>query len=192
MAGGDIRYAVTADGVNIAYETRGTGPDDLVFIPGFAACFDIELEEPHFARLIEAMAARWRVVLFDKRGTGLSDRKQTPDLEMRADDLRAVLDAVGSESAVLVGSSEGAALAAFFAASNPDRVSALVTINGWARIAWAPDYPHGLTREAFEVDTAAIAAGWGTVAYARTWAGLEMPSLVDDEEYLRWFAREMR
>src|SRR3954454_918442 len=128
MAGGDIRYAVTADGVNIAYETRGTGPDDLVFIPGFAACFDIELEEPHFARLIEAMAARWRVILFDKRGSGLSDRTNTPDLEMRTDDLRAVLDAVGSESAVVVGMGEGGALGAFFAASHRNRVRPLVPV----------------------------------------------------------------
>src|SRR4051794_31129786 len=107
MACGDIRYAVTADGVSIAYATRGAGPDDLVFIPGFAACFDIELEEPHFARLIEAMAARWRVVLFYKGGSGLSDRQNTPDLEMRADQLPAALHAVGSEAAILVGAGEG-------------------------------------------------------------------------------------
>jgi len=113
----ETRYAVTADGVYIAYQTRGNGADDLVFIPGFAWNYEVALEEPHFLRMVEAMAARWRVILFDKRGTGLSDRQNTPDLEMRADDLRAVLDATDSRSAVLVGQAEGAALAAFFAAS---------------------------------------------------------------------------
>jgi class 3 adenylate cyclase/pimeloyl-ACP methyl ester carboxylesterase len=186
------RYAVTADGVHIAYQVRGMGSVDLVWIWGFASCFEVELEHHGWARLIDDLAARWRVILFDKRGTGLSDRKQTPDLEMRADDLRAVLDAVGSKSAVLVGNSEGAALAAFFAASHPDRVLALVTVNGWARIAWAPDYPDGLTRERFETDTSEIAERWGTVEYARAWAEDEMPSLARDDEYLRWFAREMR
>ena len=192
MEDAGTRYAVTADGIHIAYQVRGVGSVDLVWIWGFTSCFEVKLEHRGWARLIGDLAARWRVVLFDKRGTGLSDRKQTPDLEMRADDLRAVLDAVGSESAVLVGFAEGAALAAFFAASHPDRVLALVTVSGWARIAWAPDYPEGLTREVFEADTSAIADGWGTVDYARAWAEVEMPSLAGDDEYLRWFAREMR
>jgi pimeloyl-ACP methyl ester carboxylesterase/class 3 adenylate cyclase len=192
MACGDIRYAVTADGVSIAYATRGAGPEDLVFIPGFAACFDIELEEPHFARLIEGMAARWRVVLFDKRGSGLSDRQNTPDLEMRADDLRAVLDAVGSEAAILVGAGEGGALAAFFAATHPERVTALVPVDAWARIAWATDYPMGMPQEAYVADTEDLAKGWGTVEYAREWAQAEMPSWGGDEGFVRWMARAMR
>lgn len=104
----ETRYAVTTDGVYIAYQVRGSGPDEMVVIPGFAACFETELEEPRFARMVELMAERWRVILFDKRGAGLSDRTNTPDMEMRADDLRAVLDAVGSSSAILLGQGRAA------------------------------------------------------------------------------------
>ena len=188
----ETRYAVTVDGVHIAYQVRGSGPVDLVWIPGFATNFEVELEQPRRARWADALSARWRLIMFDKRGAGLSDRRQTPDLEMRADDLRAVLDAVGSESAVLVGESEGGALSTFFAATHPQRVFALVLINAWARIAWAPDYPMGVTREDFDADSRRLHEGWGTVAYAREWVRMEMPSLVDDEKFLRWFAKSMR
>ena len=147
MTNAETRYAVTVDGVNIAYRAFGAGTDDLVFIAPFPSNFEVELEESHFARTMEALASRWRLILFDKRGSGLSDRQNTPDLEMRADDLRAVLDAVGSESAILLGTGDGGALAAFFAATYPQRVAALVPCFSWARIAWAPDYPFGQTRE---------------------------------------------
>ena len=95
------------------------------------------------------LASFTRLILFDKRGTGLSDRQQTPDLDMRADDLRAVLDAIGSTQAVLLGHSEGGALGAFFAATHPDRVSALILYGSAARYAWAPDYPLGMPREEY-------------------------------------------
>ena len=80
MTGPETRYAVTVDGVNIAYEARGSGPDDLVFITGFAACFEVEMENVRVRRMIEALAERWRVIQFDKRGSGLSDRQNTPRL----------------------------------------------------------------------------------------------------------------
>jgi pimeloyl-ACP methyl ester carboxylesterase/class 3 adenylate cyclase len=188
----DTRYAVTADGVHIAYQVHGEGPGDIVWIPGFASCFEVELENPQLARMIEVMSERWRVILFDKRGSGLSDRTYTPDLEMRADDLRAVLDAVGSSSAILVGQGEGGALAAFFAASHPDRVAALVPMYSWARIAFAADYPIGMPRDAMDADLRAIAASWGTVEYARTWAQAEIPSRAGDEAFLRWMAKALR
>jgi pimeloyl-ACP methyl ester carboxylesterase/class 3 adenylate cyclase len=192
MSGAETRYAVTVDGVHIAYEARGSGPDDLVFITGFAACFEVEMENARVRRFIEALAEHWRVILFDKRGSGLSDRKNTPDLEMRADDLRAVLDAVGSKSAILLGVSEGGALAAFFAASHPERVTALVPLDAWARVAWAPDYPFGMTTEQFEEDCRQVASGWGTGEYARAWAEAEMPTLASDEAFVEWLARSMR
>jgi class 3 adenylate cyclase/pimeloyl-ACP methyl ester carboxylesterase len=132
------------------------------------------------------------VILFDKRGSGLSDRTNTPDLEMRADDLRAVLDTVGSKSAVVVGMGEGGALGAFFAASHPDRVRALVPVFSWARVAWAPDYQFGMTQEAYLADLHNVATRWGTREYAREWAHTEIPSRADDESFIAWFAKAMR
>ena len=111
---------------------------------------------------------------------------------MRADDLRAVLDAVGSERAVLYGESEGGTLAAFFAATHPDRVTALVLHGSQARYAWAPDYPMGMTQEEFLADQRSIARDWGTTAAARAWAESESPSLAHDEAYLRWSAKCLR
>ena len=135
-----MRYARTVDGVNIAYQVRGDGPVDLVYTLGMAGNFEIEFEAPWGTRFLERLATFSRVILFDKRGTGLSDRVLgAPDFDMRADDLRAVLDAAGSERAVLVGNRGGGSLAAFFAAMHPDRVFALVLYNSWARTAWAPD-----------------------------------------------------
>jgi pimeloyl-ACP methyl ester carboxylesterase len=188
----ETRYAKTVDGVHIAYQVRGDGPIDLVFIPGFAACFEIEFEEPRAAAFAARLSSFTRLILFDKRGTGLSDRRQAPDLGMRADDLRAVLDAVGSEQAVLFGHSEGGALAAFFASSHPERVSALILYGSAARNAWAPDYPIGITEEDYLRDHEAIARGWGTIEYARTWIADEAPSLAGDEEVIRMWARSMR
>ena len=109
------------------------------------------------------------MILFDKRGTGLSDRNQTPDLDMRADDLQAVLDAVGSERAVLFGDSEGAMLGAFFAATHPDRVLALVLYNSQARRAWAPDYPIGFPKDQVEEQRAQIEELWGSEELGRSW-----------------------
>ena len=192
MAEAETRYAVTVDGVHIAYQVRGAGPYDLVFLHSFAANFEVEMEQPRFVRLIEALAAHWRIILFDKRGSGLSDRQNTPDMEMRADDLRAVLDAVGSTAAILVGVAEGGALAMFFAATHPGRVAALVTVDGWARVAWAPDYPHGMTQEAYQADTEDMAKRWGTLELAKDWVEAELPSLPDDEEFVRWLAKAMR
>jgi pimeloyl-ACP methyl ester carboxylesterase len=104
----EVRYARTVDGVNIAYRVRGDGPIDLVYTLGMAGNFEIEFEAPWGIRFLERLAAFSRVILFDKRGTGLSDRVLgAPDFEMRADDLRAVLDAAGSERAVLVGNRGG-------------------------------------------------------------------------------------
>ena len=115
------RYAKTIDGVNIAYQVRGDGPIDLIYAR------DRRTSRSSWRSLgarayFGGLASFSRLILFDKRGTGLSDRTQTPDLEMRADDLRAVLDAVGSDRAVVMGGADGGALAAFFAATHPERV----------------------------------------------------------------------
>ena len=188
----ETKYAKTVDGVHIAFQVRGEGPSDLVFITGFAANFEVELEDPGMAHFVERLTSMSRVILFDKRGAGLSDRVVMPDLDMRADDLRAVLDAVGSKRAVLFGGAEGGALATFFAATHPDRVVALILWGTAARIAWAPDYPTGMTLEDFRIDREKIAAGWGSIALAEEWIADEAPSRVGDNGYARWFAKTMR
>ena len=188
----ETRYAKTADGVHIAYQVRGNGPVDLVYVAGFASNFEVDLEDRRIRAFFEHLATFSRVILFDKRGTGLSDRRHTPDLDMRADDLRAVLDAARSDRAVLFGESEGGALSAFFAATHPDRVLALVLYGSGARYAWAPDYPTGLTPEAHASWRDDIARGWGTIDFARRWVEDEGPSLANDEDYVRWFAKNLR
>ena len=143
----ETRYAKTADGVHIAYQARGEGSVDMVYVMQYANNIEVVVEDPRMRRYLERLASFSRLIIFDKRGTGLSDRQQTPDLDMRVDDLRAVLDAVGSDRAVLFGESEGGALVAFFAASHPERVLALILYGTLARYAWAPDYPWGMRRE---------------------------------------------
>jgi class 3 adenylate cyclase len=188
----ETKYAKTVDGVHIAYQVRGEGPVDLVYIMGFASIFELELQWSPEARFFDRLASFSRLILFDKRGTGLSDRRQTPDLEKRADDLRAVLDAVGSERSVLFGESEGGALAAFFAATHPDRVSALIVYGTRARYAWAPDYPEGMTEEQFRLEREEMERSWGTADHARAWMREEAPTFVDDEATVRLWAQAER
>ncbi len=127
----ETRYAKSGD-VNIAYQVVGEGPIDLVWVPGFVSHLEVGWEEPSYRRFFERLASFSRVIIFDKRGTGLSDRvsvREIPTLEERMDDIRAVVDRVGSKRAALFGISEGASLAALFAASYPERTTALI-ING--------------------------------------------------------------
>ena len=164
----DIRYVRTVDGVSIAYQVRGEGPVDLVYIIGLAGNFEIEFEPPWGVRFLERLSSFSRVILFDKRGAGMSDRVgRAPDLDMRADDLRAVLDGAGSDRAVLFGDGDGGNLAAVFAAMHPDRVLALVPYNAYARGRWAPDYPLGRSKEEAEEWRKEISEGWGTEEFAR-------------------------
>lgn len=120
------RYAKSAD-IHIAYQVFGEGPLDLVFVPPFVSNIENYWDEPDFARWLDRLAGFARVVMFDKRGTGLSDRvSELPGLDVRMDDLRAVMDAAGFENAALLGVSEGGPLAAMFAATYPERCRALV------------------------------------------------------------------
>jgi class 3 adenylate cyclase len=127
----ETRYAKSGD-VNIAYQVVGEGPIDLVWVPGFVSHLEVGWEEPSYRRFFERLASFSRVIIFDKRGTGLSDRvsvREIPTLEERMDDIRAVMDRVGSKRAAVFGISEGASLAALFAATYPERTSALI-VNG--------------------------------------------------------------
>jgi pimeloyl-ACP methyl ester carboxylesterase len=143
-------YVKTADGAHIAYQVLGDHPIDLVYMPSGSSHLEVEWESPEFARFLRGLASFARVIRFDMRGTGLSDPADPndwPTLERRADDALAVLDAVGSERAALMGGVVGGQLAMFCAAAHPDRASALVLAGTMARFRWAPDYPWGAPLE---------------------------------------------
>jgi pimeloyl-ACP methyl ester carboxylesterase len=182
------RYAKSGE-VNIAYQVLGQGPLDLVYIPGWVSNIEIFWEEPALARFLTRLASFCRLILFDKRGTGLSDRvAEMPSLEVRMDDARAVLDAVGSERAALFGSSEGGVMCALFAATYPSRTSALVMHGSYARLTSAPGYPWGSTAEE---RGAFIDQG------VREWGGPlgiddRAPSMAHEERFRQWWARHLR
>jgi DNA-binding winged helix-turn-helix (wHTH) protein/pimeloyl-ACP methyl ester carboxylesterase len=142
-------YARSGD-VNIAYQVVGDAPLDLVFVMGWVSHLESFWQEPSFARFLESLASFSRLILFDKRGTGLSDRvpnNELPTLEQRMDDVRAVMDAVGSPRAALCGVSEGGPMCSLFAATYPEKTVALVMIGTYAKRIWAPDYPWAPTSE---------------------------------------------
>jgi pimeloyl-ACP methyl ester carboxylesterase len=137
------RYARSGD-VNIAYQVAGDGPTDLVYVPGWISNVELNWDEPSHAHVLNRLAGFSRLIVFDKRGTGLSDPvplDRLPPLETRMDDVRAVLDAVGSKSTALFGFSEGGLMSVLFAATYPERVSALVLYGTFAKRIWSPDYP---------------------------------------------------
>ena len=130
--------------VNIAYQVVGEGARDLVVVPGRVSNIDLFWDEPHVARFFERLASFSRLILFDKRGTGLSDRvTDMPNLETRMDDVRAVMDAASSERAALFGYSEGGPMCALLAATYPARTTALIMGGSYPRRMWAPDFAWG-------------------------------------------------
>ncbi|HZT64530.1 MAG TPA: alpha/beta fold hydrolase [Acidimicrobiales bacterium] len=170
------RYARSGE-VHVAYQVLGSGPADLVFVPGAASHLETLWEHPAVARWFRRLAWMSRLITFDKRGTGMSDRVVgVPTLEERMDDVRAVMDAVGSERAVVAGASEGGAIAVLFAATYPDRVSGVIAIGSGA-FGWRPD-PESQRR----IDEY-IAQNWGTGLSA----GMMAPSAADDETVRAWF-----
>ena len=180
------RYAKTADGIHVAYQVVGEGSVDLVFVIGWTSNVEAMWEEPGLARYLARLASFSRLILFDKRGVGLSDRvsdSNLPSLETRMDDVRAVMDAVGSERAVIFGVSEGGPMAMLFAATYPERTIALVLFGT------ASDFTSRYTTAGLD----AIDRAWGTEEYARealrTWAA---PSSASDERLVTWLASYMR
>src|SRR5215471_7167339 len=150
--------------VHIAYQVLGQGPIDLVYVPGWVSHVELAWEEPTLARFLGRLASFSRLILFDKRGTGLSDRvpdAQLPTHEERMDDLRAVMDAAGSERAAIFGFSEGGSLAILFAAMYPQRTNALGTFGSFAKRIWSPDYHWAPTPEAREREYAVLSREWG-------------------------------
>ena len=193
----ETRYAKTADGVHIAYQTVGTGPVDIVFVLGWITHIELMWKEPAFARFLSRLAGFSRLILFDKRGTGLSDRvpeDRLPSLEVRMDDARAVMDAVGSDRAIVMGFSEGGPMATLFAATYPERTIALVLFGTSA--CWKPtiDYPFPVpTDEEHERYVEQIEQMWGTREFAaqelRDWIA---PTLASDDFTISWLADYLR
>jgi len=158
----ETRYASSGE-LSIAYQVVGDGDVDVVFISGWASHVELQWEPSPPSGLIEGLTRFARVVTFDKRGTGLSDRSLgTGALEDRMDDVRAVMDAAGVERAALVGVSEGGPLSMVFAASHPDRVTSLVLLASYARAVSGPDYPHGVSPEVAAAFIEAVPSLWGT------------------------------
>ena len=183
----ETQYAKSGD-VNIAYQVIGEGLLDLVLVPGFVTHLDIDWEEPSYAHMLRRLSSFARLIRFDKRGTGLSDRTVgLPDLETRMDDVRAVMDAVGSERAALYGYSEGGPMCSLFAATYPERVSALVLYASYAkRRDPDEDYPWAATWEERQAYAKEVERDWGTHA-DRTRMGAD-----SDEASVNWWLRRAR
>jgi pimeloyl-ACP methyl ester carboxylesterase/DNA-binding CsgD family transcriptional regulator/class 3 adenylate cyclase len=177
------RYARSGD-VNIAYQVVGEGPLDLVFVLGWVSHLAFVWELPALATFLKRLASFSRLILFDKRGCGMSDRVHPlPTLEERMDDVRAVLDAVGSERAAVMGISEGGVMSALFAATYPERTVGLVIDGSYPSALRRPGYPWGQTEEGFERVAARVRDVWGTGFGMDRYA----PTQVDNPEVARWW-----
>jgi class 3 adenylate cyclase len=185
-----IRYAKNGN-VHIAYRVMGEGPIDLIVIPGWISHLEVGWDNPLMAHYAERLASFSQLILFDKRGTGLSDPVPLdllPTLEQRMEDVHAVLDAVGSKRAALYGVSEGGPMSALFAATYPERTSALVMWGSYAKWTKDEDYPWAPTRAEHEAAFDVYERKWGTPIGLRTFA----PSVANDESCRNWWARFLR
>lgn len=191
----EIRYATTEDGVKLAYQSIGNCPIDIIYVPGCESNIELNWDNPRLARCLRRLASFSRLIVMDRRGTGCSDRlspDNLPPLERQADDLRVVMDAVGSSRAALLSFDAGNILSAWFAAAWPERVTALVLNRPFARGTVAPDYPWAWDAEEWDDYLAEMAEGWGTRAYSRTFLQWIAPSEADDESLVTWFDRYCR
>jgi len=185
-----VHYTRSGD-VNIAYQVVGSGPIDLVFVMGWVSHLEYFWNEPSFARFLSRLASMSRLILFDKRGTGLSDPvpvHELPTLEQRMDDVRAVMEAAGSDRAVLLGVSEGGPLCSLFAATYPEKTEALIMIGSYARRLRDLDYPWGPTRAERDAFCRHLLAEWGGPVGVEERA----PSLAGDPAFRNWWASYLR
>ena len=185
----EIAYARSGN-VRIAYQVVGDGPLDLVLVHGWVCTFQPGWENPKLAGFYRRLSSMGRLILFDKRGTGLSDRvspERLPDLETRMDDVRAVLDGVGSSRAVVLGVSEGGAMSALFAATHPERTLALVLMGAFARMMQAPDYPIGLTEAEYRHRLEVLDDDDWAAAATEEWLGRVAPAVLHDPAAARWY-----
>jgi pimeloyl-ACP methyl ester carboxylesterase/DNA-binding winged helix-turn-helix (wHTH) protein len=177
--------------VNLAYQVLGEGDLDIVFVMGWVSHLEYFWKHHLFASFLNRLASSGRLILFDKRGTGLSDRvplDELPTLEQRMEDVHVVMDAVGSERAILIGVSEGGPMCSLFAATYPERTAALIMIGTYAKRMWDPDYPWAPTVEQLEAFFELMQNEWGKPV------GLDdrAPSMADDEEFREWWATYLR
>jgi pimeloyl-ACP methyl ester carboxylesterase len=184
----ETRYAKSGD-LSIAYQVVGEGPFDVVVVPGWVSNLDANWETPALAHIYRRYTAYSRLILFDKRGTGLSDPVVgVPTLEQRMDDVRAVMDAAGSERAALIGISEGGPMSLLFAATYPERAIALVLYGSAARFIADDDYPWGWSRERVTAILREIDEAWGRGALLDMFA----PSVATDEKAREWWGHIQR
>ncbi|MCI0437455.1 MAG: adenylate/guanylate cyclase domain-containing protein [Gemmatimonadetes bacterium] len=187
---GHTQYARSGD-VHIAWQVVGRGPSDLVLVPGWVSNLDAFWEEPALARFLTRLASFSRLILFDKRGTGLSDRvgdAELPTLEERMDDVRAVMDAAGSQRATLFGYSEGGPMCILFAATHPDRSDALITYGSYAKRIWSPDYPWAPKPAVRQAWLESLESTWGSPVDLEAMA----PSVAADPRFREWWAAFLR
>jgi class 3 adenylate cyclase/pimeloyl-ACP methyl ester carboxylesterase len=191
----ETRYATTVDGLAIAYQVVGAGPFDLVYTPGWLSNVNALSDMPDQARFFRALSSIARLILFDRRGTGLSDRPSLVDslaLEHGLDDVRAVMDAAVSQRAVLMGFEDGGMLAAMFAASDPDRSSALILFSPWAKGRKSADYPWAFSDDELEEWSRHISEEWGSPAFARWNLSTSGPRYASDDVFVNGLARYLR
>ena len=177
----------SAGDVAIAYQVVGNGPIDLIYASGWLHNIDLVWEHAGYNRFLSNLADKCRLILFDKRGTGMSDRDVgAPTLEERTDDIRAVMEAAGSEKAAIFGVSEGANMSTMFAAMYPERVSSLTLIGCYACRKWKPDWPYGMRRADFEKMVKILEQSWGDLGEFLT---MRMPSVAHDPEEIAYHNR---
>ena len=177
----ETRYARSGD-VSIAYQVTGDGPFDVVYVPGFVSHVELAWDVPGLAAFVRRLSSFCRLIRFDKRGTGMSDRVSgVPTLETRMDDVRAVMDSVGSERAALIGVSEGGPMSVLFAATYPERAWALVLCGTYPRERWAPDYPFGIRDEEARREDEEVESTWESAEAATAVAQVLAPSASAEE-----------
>ena len=192
----ETRYSKTSDGVHIAYQVLGEGPGDLVFVPGFVFNVEQTWEWPQMARFASRLGSFARLILFDRRGTGLSDhivpQGAQLTLEAKMDDIRAVMDHAGSARATLFGFEEGFALCAMFAATYPDRASALVALAPSGLGLRDAERPWAYSQQTWDEYLERVRRGWGTLEFAEDEGQSVWPEVGDSAEWFRQYAAWMR
>jgi pimeloyl-ACP methyl ester carboxylesterase/DNA-binding CsgD family transcriptional regulator len=184
----ETHYA-KSDAVNIAYQVVGDGPTDLILVPGFVSHVEVAWEEPRLAHFLNRLAAFSRLIVFDKRGTGMSDPVPAPpSMHERMDDIRAVMDAADSRRATVFGISEGGTLSLLFARAHPERCDSIILYGSWARRLIGPDYPYGPSEDELNDIVARMDRAW---ASGEWWDG-GTPSPSDDARHRSWWARYLR